>query len=41
MKLPSTLSAALAAALFALPLTGCGSAAAPLPEVRYFAIADT
>ena len=41
MKISAILSAAVTAVVFALPLAGCGSAAAPLPEVRYFAIADT
>jgi hypothetical protein len=41
MKTPSTLAAAVSVALFALSLVGCAGESAPLPEVRYYAIADT
>jgi hypothetical protein len=41
MKISGMLSASLTTAVFALSMVGCSGEAAPLPEVRYFAIADT
>jgi hypothetical protein len=41
MKIRSILSAGLTCLLAASSLPGCAGEAAPLPEVRYYAIADT
>jgi len=41
MKTRSMLAAITMTVVSAVSLLGCGSQAAPLPEVRYFAIADT